>query len=179
MYKKRFFYTLFTELSHDTLNNSLARTAIVRIFFLLLCLGTFAFADTKKFMIDLKTGDFETFDKVILSGMPGTIDYFRGQGDTVEVAVVIHGDAYKFFVKNLENTQYGVDKSLVERQESIQKRLEEIEKKYQVHLEICMSGMHKKGILTEDIYPFVTPIKSAMVGLVKWQNEGYGYIPVH
>jgi hypothetical protein len=147
--------------------------------FILLFTLTFAFADTKKFMIDLKTGDLESFSNQLLVGVPGTIDYFTAQGDTIDVAVVIHGEAYKFFVQNLDNTQYGMDKSLVNHQEEIHKRLEEIEKKYHIHLDICMSGMHKKGILSEDLYPFVTPIKSAMVGLVKWQNAGYAYVPAH
>jgi len=147
--------------------------------FILLFVVTIAFADTKKFVIDLKTGDREAFSNQLLVGVPGTIDYFRAQGDTVEVAVVIHGEAYKFFVDNLDNTQYGLDKSLVEHQEVIHKRLDEIEKKYNIHFDICMSGMHKKGILTEDLYSFVTPIKSAMVGLVKWQNGGFAYIPIH
>jgi len=147
--------------------------------FILLFVVTIAFADTKKFVIDLKTGDREAFSNQLLVGVPGTIDYFRAQGDTVEVAVVIHGEAYKFFVDNLDNTQYGLDKSLVEHQEVIHKRLDEIEKKYNIHFDICMSGMHKKGILTEDLYSFVTPIKSAMVGLVKWQNGGFAYTPIH
>ncbi len=147
--------------------------------FILLFVVTIAFADTKKFVIDLKTGDREAFSNQLLVGVPGTIDYFSAQGDTVEVAVVIHGEAYKFFVDNLDNTQYGLDKSLVEHQDVIHKRLDEIEKKYNIHFDICMSGMHKKGILTEDLYSFVTPIKSAMVGLVKWQNGGFSYIPIH
>lgn len=146
---------------------------------LLLLAATFAFADTKKFVIDLKTGDMESFNNQLLVGVPGTIDYLTAQGDKVEVAVVIHGEAYKFFVENLDNTQYGMDKMLVERQDTIRKRLVEIEKKYHIRMEICMNGMHRKGILSEDLYPFVTPIKSAMVGLVKWQNVGYAYIPVH
>ncbi len=73
--------------------------------FILLFAVTIAFADTKKFMIDLKTGDMESFSNQLLVGVPGTIDYFSAQGDTVEVAVVIHGESYKFFVNNLENTQ--------------------------------------------------------------------------
>ena len=152
----------------------------MRILILLfLCMVSLTFAETKKFMIDLKTGDIETFNKAFLGGVPGTIEYFTSQGDNVEVAVVIHGDAYKFFVQNLGNTQYGLDTSLSEQQEMIYQRLQEILKKYRIHFDICMSGMHKKGILSEDLYPFVTPIKSAMVGLVKWQNEGYAYIPLY
>ncbi len=150
------------------------RAALIILMFMV----TISFAESKKFMIDLKTGDLDTFSREFLVGVPGTIDYFISQGDTVEVAVVIHGDAYKFFVQNLDNTQYAMDKLLVDHQESIHQRLEEIEKKYKVHMDICMAGMHKKGILSEDIYPFVTPIKSAMVGLVKWQNQGFAYIPV-
>lgn len=146
---------------------------------LFLCMVSLSFAETKKIMIDLKTGDFESFDKAFLKGLPGTIDYFSSQGETVDVAVVIHGDAYKFFVQNLNNTSYGMDESLVKHQELIQQRLEEMLKKYRIHLEVCMSGMHKRGILSQDLYPFVTPIKSAMVGLVKWQNEGYAYVPLH
>lgn len=146
---------------------------------LFLCMVSFSFAETKKIMIDLKTGDFESFDKAFLSGLPGTIEYFATQGDSVEVAVVIHGDAYKFFVQKLSNTSYGLDESLAKHQESIQQRLEEMVKKYRIRMEVCMSGMHKRGILSEDLYPFVTPIKSAMVGLVKWQNEGYAYVPLH
>ena len=146
---------------------------------LLLLAATFAFADTKKFVIDLKTGDMDSFNNQLLVGVPGTIDYFTAQGDKVEVAVVVHGESYKFFVENLDNTQYGMDKALAERQDAIRKRLVEIEKKYHIRMEICMNGMHRKGILSEDIYPFVTPIKSAMVGLVKWQNKGYAYVPVH
>jgi len=146
---------------------------------LLLLAATFAFADTKKFVIDLKTGDMDSFNNQLLVGVPGTIDYFTAQGDKVEVAVVVHGESYKFFVENLDNTQYGMDKALAERQDAIRKRLVEIEKKYHIRMEICMNGMHRKGILSEDLYPFVTPIKSAMVGLVKWQNAGYAYVPVH
>lgn len=146
---------------------------------LFLCMVSLSFAETKKIMIDLKTGDFESFDKAFLNGLPGTIDYFSSQGKTVDVAVVIHGDAYKFFVQNLNNTSYGMDESLVKHQELIQQRLEEMLKKYRIHLEVCMSGMHKRGILSQDLYPFVTPIKSAMVGLVKWQNEAYAYVSLH
>ena len=152
----------------------------VRILVLLfLCMVSLSFAETKKFMIDLKTGDFETFNKAFLGGVSGTIEYFTSQGDNVEVAVVIHGDAYKFFVQNLGNTTYGLDNSLVAQQETIHQRLQEIVKKYRVHFDICMVGMHKKGILSEDLYPFVTPIKSAVVGLVKWQNDGYAYVPIY
>ena len=141
--------------------------------------------DAKTVYVNCKMADYtghdgSTPEKALRTIAEATDDGGKAaDGDTVEVAVVIHGEAYKFFVQNLDNTQYGMDKQLVDHQEAIHKRLEEIEKKYHIHMDICMSGMHKKGILSEDLYPFVTPIKSAMVGLVKWQNAGYAYIPAH
>jgi uncharacterized protein len=156
------------------------RTFIVRLaLFILLFAVTFVFADTQKIMIDLKTGDMDAFSTRFIGGVSSTADYFIAQGDTVSIAVVIHGEAYKFFVENLEHTQYGVDQPLVTNHEALYQKLMAFQKKYNVTLDICQVGMNKKGILTEDIYPFVTPIKSAMVGEVKWQNRGYAYIPIH
>ncbi|MFY9142365.1 DsrE family protein [Sulfuricurvum sp.] len=148
------------------------------LFILFYLLSALVFADTQKIMIDLKTGDMDSFTTRFIGGVSSTADYFIAQGDTVSIAVVIHGEAYKFFVENLERTQYGVDQSLVANQEVLYQKLLEFQKKYNVVLEICQVGMNKKGILSEDIYPFVTPIKSSMTGLVKWQNRGYAYIPV-
>ncbi|WP_294913553.1 DsrE family protein [Sulfuricurvum sp. UBA5598] len=151
---------------------------MIRLVLIVLCVVSLSYAETKKIVVDLTTGSMESFTTRFLGGVPGTIDYFAAQGNRVEVAVVIHGDAYKFFVEKLENTQYGVDEKLAADQESIHKRLAEIQKKYNITFEMCQTGMHAKGILTQDIYPFVTPIKSAMIGLVKWQNAGYAYIRV-
>lgn len=137
------------------------------------------YAETKKIVIDLTTGDMENFKSRFLSGVPASIEYFQSNGDRVETAVVVHGKAYKFFVEKLENTQFGVDENLTQQQAMIHQRLEEIVKKYGVRIDVCQVGMNRHGILREDLYPFATPVKSAMVGLIKWQNAGYAYIPVN
>jgi intracellular sulfur oxidation DsrE/DsrF family protein len=149
------------------------------VLLIILLATTLLSAETKKFLVDLTTGDMETFTTRFLAGVPGTTDYFAKAGDTVEIAVVIHGDAYRFFVANLENTRYWADEQLANEHEAIQKRLAEIRKNYAVTLEMCQVGMNKRGILSADIYPFVTPIKSAMTGLITWQNNGFAYIPIH
>jgi len=146
---------------------------------ILVCAVSLAYGGTKKFVVDLTTGETSTLMTRFFGGVPSTADYFAARGERVEIAVIIHGEAYKYFVKNLENTQYGVDEKLAADQETILAKLEAMRKKYAITLEVCQSGMHRKGILTQDLYPFVTPIPSAMIGLVKWQNEGYSYIPVH
>lgn len=136
------------------------------------------FADTKKIVFDLTTGDIETFQTRFLTGAPSTIDYFQKQGDTVKAAVIVHGNAYKFFVDHLENTKYGIDANLSARQEDLHRRLEEMSRKYGIVIEVCQAGMARNGILKEDLYPFAGTVRSAMVGLVRWQSEGYAYIPI-
>lgn len=145
---------------------------------ILLLIATLAFADTKKIVVDLTTGDLETFKTRLLTGLPGTIKYFTAQGDKVDVAIVIHGDAYKYFVENLENTKFWADEQLANAQDELRGKLTEMRKSYGITFEMCQVGMNKRGILSADIYKFVTPIKSAMVGLVSWQNKGYAYIPI-
>lgn len=149
---------------------------MIRFLLIMMCSVTLSFA--QKIVVDLTTGDMETFMTRFMNGVPGTADYFASRGESVEVVVVVHGEAYRYFIENLENTQYGVDEKLAARQESIRKRLNELQTRYKMRFEICQAGMHRKGILSEDLYPFVTPIPSAMIGLVKWQNEGFAYIPI-
>ncbi len=139
---------------------------------------TLVFADSKKIVIDLTSGDMKTFQSRLLSGVPGMVGYFKEKNDTVDVVVVIHGDAYKFFIQNLENTQYKNDKGLVIAQKELRQKLDNLHKEYPVTFEMCSVGMEKKKILPDDLYKFVTPIHSAMVGLAAWQNEGYAYLPV-
>ena len=136
-------------------------------------------AATQKILVDLTSGDLETIKTRIISGLPGAMKHFTQAGDTVEIAVVIHGDAYKFFVENLENTKYWADEQLSASQDELREKLGNLRKTYGIVFEMCQVGMNRRGILTEDIYKFVTPIPSAMIGLIKWQNQGYAYIPVH
>ncbi len=152
----------------------------MRFFFpLLLCFATLLPAASQKIVIDLTTDDLETVKTRLLGGLPGTARYFKQKGDSVEIAVVIHGGAYKFFVANLENTKFWADEQLANAQEELKEKLADLRKEYGITFEMCKVGMQRRGILSEDIYNFVTPIQSAMVGLVKWQNLGYAYVPVN
>lgn len=144
-----------------------------------LLLFSLAYGETKKFVVDLTTGDLETFESRFLNGVPGTIKFFESLGDTVDVAVVIHGDAYKFFVANLEHTKYWQDEQLAKVQERLLAAMKQILKTHPVTIEMCKVGMQKREILSPDLYPFVVPIASAMTGLVRWQNAGYAYVPIH
>lgn len=150
------------------------KIAVFLVMLTVLCFGEVH----HKIMVNLTTGDQEKFFSHFLGGVKGTTEFFCQKGENVDTVVVIHGEAYKFFVEHLENTQYGTDPKLADAQETIHQKLMELFQKYNVRFEVCRIGMNGKGILTQDIYPFVVPINSAMIGLVKWQNEGYAYVPV-
>ncbi|CAA6804657.1 MAG: Unknown protein [uncultured Sulfurovum sp.] len=151
----------------------------MRILILILLLNvTLLFADSKKIMIDLTTGDTKTFQSRFLSGVPNMIDYFEENNDTAKTVVVIHGDAYKFFIKNLQDSPYKDNKELHNLQDTLRKQLDVLTKKYSVSLEICSIGMKKRNIHTDVLYKFITPIHSAMTGLASWQNQGYAFLPI-
>lgn len=89
--------------------------------------------------------------------------------------MIIHGDAYKFFLKDLNNSIYKDDKELRESQVELGKRLKSLSENYSVEFEICQSGMKSRGISTEAIYKFVKPVYSAFSSIIEWQNRGYAY----
>jgi len=149
----------------------------ITLIFLLILLSL-ACAGNKKIVIDLTTDDMATFEGRFRKGVPGTIRYLQAQGDDVDAVVVIHGGAYKFFVANLGNTRYDDDKLLEAAQERLRTALKKMLADYPVKLEVCRVGLISRAILSDDLYPFVTPIPSAMIGLVTWQNKGYAYIPI-
>lgn len=96
----------------------------------------------------------------------------------LDVAVVIHGNAYKFFVKNLLMSPYKNERELFPTQESFEKRLRSLADHYQVKFYICQVGMNHLKLSQENIYDFVTPVASATIGLIDKQSEGYVYIPI-
>lgn len=130
-----------------------------------------------KVVFDLTTGDSKTFEKIILSGIPVQKTHFENKMEELEVAVVIHGEAYRFFVKNLINTPYKKDTNLAKLQETFSKRLAGSVNTYKVSYFMCESGMKRNKIVKENVYDFVTLVPTSTIGLIEKQNEGYAYIP--
>ena len=131
-----------------------------------------------KVVIDLKTGDMKAFEGMI-NGLAKTYDYYQGRLEEFQAAVVIHGEAYRFFLKDPAHSVYKEDKALIQNREALHSRLKNLVEFYGVTFEMCSAGMKSRGIEKEAIYPFVTPIFTALTGLVEWQNRGFAYFPVH
>jgi intracellular sulfur oxidation DsrE/DsrF family protein len=143
----------------------------------LLLFSTLFAGDAKKVVFDLKTGDIRTFERVVFKSVEAHTTHYAGKLQEYKVVFVIHGDAYKFFLKELKGTPYATDPVLLRRTE-FGKRLKALVENYDVTFEVCSFGMKARKLPFEQLYPFVTPIFSATSGLIDWQEKGYAYIMV-
>lgn len=149
---------------------------ILALFFLIV---TLSFADDNpKAVINLTTGDIEKFKMYLLNGLVNSAEYYKNNLKELKVVVVIHGDAYKFFIKDLQNSPYKDDKILLQNQKEIEARLENLSKNYGVRFQMCAQGMKSRKIDPKTLYPFVELIENAFIGLVDWQNRGYAYVHI-
>ncbi len=132
--------------------------------------------DVAKIVIDFRSGDLHIFENYLINGLANNIQYYRDNLKELKVVVVVHGDGYKFFVKNLDKSPYKNEIQLKKKRKELKERLENLVKFYGVRFEMCKAGMKARGISEDNIYPFVKPVYSALVGLVYWQNKGYAYM---
>jgi uncharacterized protein len=144
---------------------------------LLLCLSLQA-EQTMKVVIDLTTGNLHTFESKILKGIVSHKTYYEGELKELDVAVVIHGDAYRFFLKDPAHSAFGSDKALVERSAELSKRITALADTYGVVFLMCKAGMQKNSIDEKALLGGVKTVHNAAVGLIDKQNAGYAYLPV-
>jgi uncharacterized protein len=133
---------------------------------------------SKKVVFDLTTGDLKTFEQRILSGVARYTAYYEGNLQEFNAVVVIHGDAYKFFVKDLAHSPYKDQLALVKVNNDLKKRIASAADMYGVEFLMCEANMRKAKLTEKDIYPIVKLVPSSTMGLIDKQNEGYAYIPV-
>ncbi len=151
---------------------------IILIVLVFLSIGK-SFGEERKVVIDLKTGDIKKLKIYLLSGLSNMIEYYKNNLTDLKAVVVIHGDAYKFFIKDLKNSPYADDKVLKKEQKELYQRLKTLHQIYGVRFEMCDIGRKARKIPKGSIYPFVHLEYSAGVSLINWQNKGYAYLPIH
>ena len=152
----------------------------MRIFVILLMfLGMLqADANTAKVVFDLTTSDLQVFEKKVLKGISYHKEHYQGTFKDLEVAVIIHGGAYKFFVKETKHPLLKKEKALLEAHGTLSKRIASMVETYDVKFLMCKSGMKTKKLDKKDIYDFVDTVPNAAIGLIDKQNEGFAYIPI-
>lgn len=146
---------------------------------LALCGMLFAEEGVKQVVFDLKTGDITTFEKKVLQGIAYHKAHYEGKLEKLDVAVVIHGDAYKFFIKDLKNSPYKNDASLAKAHEDLSKRIATMANTYEVEFLMCEATMKALKIDQSNVYDFVKMTPNSTIGLIDKQNEHFAYLPIH
>lgn len=129
-------------------------------------------------VVALTTGDLDTFEKRVVKGLPALANTYREQGRRLVPVVVIHGEAYRFFLKDLTKTRYAGDAAVKARQAELRASLEKLAKEHGVRFEICAAGMKARQLDTANVYPFVHVVPNAVISLIDWQQRGYAFVPV-
>jgi intracellular sulfur oxidation DsrE/DsrF family protein len=131
-----------------------------------------------KVVIDLTTSSVENFQKKILKAIVANKNHYESNLKELEVAVVIHGGAYRFFLKDIKNTVYKDDKELIKVREDLKKRITAMSDTYDVEFLMCKVGMLKNKLDEKNLLSFVKVVPNAAIGLIDKQNEGFAYFPV-
>ncbi|WP_345976965.1 DsrE family protein [Sulfurimonas sp. HSL3-7] len=134
--------------------------------------------DAVKVVFDLTAGKLQTFEKKVLKGIAAHKAHYEGSLKELDVAVVIHGGAYKFFLKDPGHSPFSKEKELVKAQPELEKRIAAMADTYEVKFLMCDSGRVSNKLQKKEIYDFVTMVPNAAIGLIDKQNEGFAYIPI-
>ncbi len=134
--------------------------------------------ESPKLVMDLTTSSVAKFEKNILKGIAVNKTHYENSLQELEVAVVIHGGAYRFFVKDLKSTQFKDDKELVKVYSDLKKRIATMSDTYEVEFMMCRAALKRNKLTEKDIVDFVKIIPNSTIGLIDKQNEGFAYLPV-
>ncbi len=150
--------------------------------FILLLLSSFtlllAEESSAKVVYDLTTKNQKAFERKILKAIVANKAYYESKLKELNVTVVIHGGAYRYFTVDPSQTEYKIDKALMADYASLKKRIKSMHDTYDVEFLMCGAGMPKHGLQAKDIMKYVKIIPNSTIGLIDRQNEGYAYIPV-
>ena len=137
------------------------------------------YADTLKVVYDLSTGDNNKIEKQLLSSVKAVAKYYASERKTLKVIVVISGDAYKYFIDDLDFSPYASDEDAVNAQKLFKPRLAELNDIYGVTFYMCSNGMKARKIDRDMLYKYVHADVMKSVYLIDAQNNGYAYMPIH
>ena len=150
-----------------------------KILLLLLTLSTLMLADSSAQVVyDLTTKNIKAFERKILKAIVANKAHYESKLGELDVTVVIHGGAYRYFTVDPSQTEYKTDSNLLADYVSLKKRVKSMADTYDVEFLMCGAGMPKHGLQAKDIVKFVKIIPNSTIGLIDRQNEGYAYIPV-
>lgn len=131
-----------------------------------------------KVVYDLTTQNQKNFERKILKSIVANKAYYESKFKELDVTVVIHGGAYRYFTVDPSKTEYKTDKTLLKDYVSLKKRIKSLADLYDVEFLVCGAGLKTHGLKAKDVVSYVKIIPNSTIGLIDKQNEGYAYIPV-
>jgi intracellular sulfur oxidation DsrE/DsrF family protein len=134
--------------------------------------------ESAKLVLDLTTGSVENFDRNILQSIAYNKTHYANSLKELEVAVVIHGEAYRFFVKDLQSTSFKNDTKLLKVYKDLKKRVATMSDTYEVEFLMCRAALSRHKLKESDIVEFVKIVPNSTIALIDKQNEGFTYLPV-
>ena len=150
-----------------------------KIILLMLMLAAIVQAkEVHKVVFDLTTGNLQAFEQKVMQSILSTKEYYAKNDKELDVVVIIHGDSYKFFLKDLSKSGFKYKTGLNESKKSIEKRLKYMTEHHGVKFLLCSVGATKFKIKRENIYDFVEMTPSAVIALIAFQNDGYAFLPI-
>ena len=136
-------------------------------------------AETHKAVFDLTTGDAVKIEKHLINNMEVIAKYYKAHHQKFKTAVVISGNAYKYFVKDIAHSPYRNDRALLATQRRLAPLLQKLHDAYGVQFTMCQNGMKARKINPKVLYGYVESEMNKSLYLIYWQNEGYAYLPIH
>lgn len=142
------------------------------------CFGV-SYAQSAKVVYDLTSGDSSKIGKHLINSVKALGKYYKEEKIELKVIVVISGDAYKYFINDLEKSPYALEQDVIEVQKKFKIRLKELNDAYGVTFNMCSSGMVARNIDYNTLYQYVHADVMKSVYLIEAQNNGYAYMPIH
>ncbi len=148
---------------------------------ILLLVTTFIYAtdsNVHKVVFDLTSGNSKLLKDKVVWNIHTISDKMRDQNKTLQSIIVISGDAYKFFIKDVQNSPYNTA-DVIAAQGTLEPILSDLQKNYNVQFHMCSAGMKKRNITAESLYPYIEHKNIKVHYLIEAQNSGFAYIPFH
>ena len=142
------------------------------------CLSV-SYAQSAKVVYDLTSGDSTKIEKHLINSIRALGKHYKEEKIELKVIVVISGDAYKYFINDLEKSPYALEQDVIEVQKKFKTRLKDLNEIYSVTFNMCSSGMRARKIDQNTLYHYVHADVMKSIYLIEAQNNGYAYMPIH
>ena len=119
---------------------------------------TLLYATEYKVVFDLTSGNEKRIKKDLISNLTDMRKFYQKRGDTLKSAVVISGNSFKFFRKDL-STKLSLD-------------LKELALSG-TEFKICSAGMRRLHIPENSIIDYVSPEFNSESSIIEYLDEGY------